>query len=302
MQTTIASRLPLAVRSVACIGMAALLGCHADADDASRPPASYVLPAFLPPAETHADTTPPPIPYDRATPVLAARVLTRMPHDTLAYTQGLVVHGDRLLEGTGIEGRSELRELDRASGRVERRTALAATLFGEGIAVVDQRIYQLTWKGGRGFVYHLASLAPVDSFTYEGEGWGLASDGRLLYMSDGSSDIRIVDPTGFRTLRTLHVTEAGHPVWMLNELEWVDGVLWANIYETGWIARIDAATGHVTGWMNVGALLTAGESAGVERRGGVANGIAYDSVRHTLLVTGKLWPRLFELALPRPPR
>jgi glutamine cyclotransferase len=188
-----------------------------------------------------------------------------------------------------------VREVDAKTGNVRRRTAVLATEFGEGIAVVRDRLYQLTWRGGRGHTYDPATLTPIDSFTYIGEGWGLATDGRVLYMSDGTSRIRVVDPTGFRELRTFRVRERDSTVWMLNELEWVRGELWANVYQTDFIARIDPASGRVVGWINVGNLLTAAERQDVARRGGVANGIAFDSAANRLFLTGKLWPRMFQI-------
>jgi glutamine cyclotransferase len=191
-----------------------------------------------------------------------------------------------------------VREVDIATGVVRRRVALPATEFGEGITAVGERLYQLTWQGGRGHVYDANALTPIDSFTYTGEGWGLATDGRSLYMSDGTSRIRVLDPTGFRELRTIQVREADSSVWMLNELEWVRGELWANIYQTDLIARIDPASGRVVGWIDVGNLLTTAEHEDVVRRGGVANGIAFDSARNRLFVTGKLWPHLFEIQQP----
>jgi glutamine cyclotransferase len=148
-------------------------------------------------------------------------------------------------------------------------------------------------------VYDAATLAPIDSFTYVGEGWGLATAGRTLYMSDGTSRLRVVDPTGFQQQRTIQIRERDSTVWMLNELELVRGELWANIYETDLIARIDTTTGHIVGWIDVGKLLTAKEREDVTRRGGVANGIAYDSASNRVFVTGKLWPRLFEIDVRR---
>jgi len=218
-----------------------------------------------------------------------------MPHDTTAYTQGLAIYRGRLLESTGLLGKSGVREADVPTGSIRRRVALPATEFGEGITVVGDRLYQLTWRGGRGHVYDPTTLTPIDSFTYVGEGWGLATDGRIMYMTDGTSRVRVVDPTGFRELRTIQVRERDSTVWMLNELEWVRGELWANVYQTDLIARIDPTTGRVVGWIDVGNLLTAAQRQDVARRGGVANGIAFDSVRNRLFVTGKLWPRLFEV-------
>jgi len=255
-------------------------------------------PALLPQLAqegSNADASPPAVPYDAATPKLVARAVTSWPHDTAAYTQGLTFTHGRLLESTGLEAHSDLRELERGTGRVIKRVALPPSVFGEGLATLGDLAYQLTWKQGRGYVYDAATLALKDSVTYPGEGWGLASDGRQLWFSDGSSEIRVIDPNGFREVRRIRVTEAGKPVWMLNELELVHGELWANIYETNFVARIDTASGHVTGWLDLGALLTPSEREAVAKRGGVPNGIAFDSTRDVVLVTGKLWPRMFEV-------
>ncbi|MCC6243436.1 MAG: glutaminyl-peptide cyclotransferase [Gemmatimonadaceae bacterium] len=196
-----------------------------------------------------------------------------------------------------MEGQSQLREIDRRSGRVLHRTVLPASSFGEGIAVHGERLFQLTWQDERGFTYDATSLSPVDSFTYTGEGWGLTSDGRRLYLSDGSSRIRMFVPSTMSVERTIEVKEAGRGVWMLNELEWIRGELWANIYQTSWIARIDPSTGVVLGWVDTSQLLTPTERADVAARGGTANGIAYDSVSNRVLLTGKRWPRIFETDL-----
>lgn len=264
-----------------------------DSDSVGQPPA--LPPGMQTLSQTQADARPPAIPFDTATPRVAPRVNRSFPHDTSAYTQGLATYRGRLLESTGLLTKSEVREVDVPTGRVRRRVALPANEFGEGITAVGDRLYQLTWRGGRGHVYDPATLTPIDSFAYTGEGWGLATDGRLLYMSDGTSRIRVVDPTGFRELRTIQVRERDSTVWMLNELEWVRGELWANVYQTDLIARIDPTTGRVVGWIDVGSLLTTAQRQDVARRGGVANGIAFDSVRNRLFVTGKLWPRLFEI-------
>jgi YVTN family beta-propeller protein len=260
--------------------------------------------AALPPglagrAVTNADVAPPAVPFSPATPRDTARATASWPHDSAAYTQGLLVTDGRLLESTGITGQSTVREVDLETGRVLRAHALPRHHFGEGIAVVGDRLYQLTWKAGQGYVYDVASLTPVDSFAYRGEGWGLASDGTSLYMSDGGSDIRVLDPATRQVTRTIPVSEAGRRVHALNELEWIDGELWANVYQTDWIARIDPATGQVRRWLHVGRLLTDAERRRVQARQGVANGIAWDSARRRVLVTGKHWPRLFALALPR---
>ena len=279
------------------LAMLCLVACRddADGDAASRRP--VLLPGMVQPASTNADATPPAVPFDSATPRLVARAEASWPHDTAAYTQGLIIDRGRLLESTGLEGHSDLREVALRTGHVVRHVALPRTVFGEGIAAVGDRLYQLTWRAGRAYVYDARTFAFADSVSYAGEGWGLASDGQRLYFSDGTSEIRVIDPNGFREERRIRVTEAGKPVWMLNELELVRGELWANIYETNLVARIDPATGRVVGWVDLGTLLTPTERADVAKRGGIANGIAYDSTRDVVLVTGKLWPRMFEIDL-----
>jgi glutaminyl-peptide cyclotransferase len=286
------------VRTLGIVAALCLAACSGDANDGSdnQPPA--LPPGMQPPSRTNADARPPAIPFDTTTPRVSAHVIRSWPHDTAAYTQGLAIYRGHLLESTGRLAQSDVREVDVTTGAVRRRVPLPATEFGEGIAVVGNRLYQLTWQGGRGHVYDANTLTPIDSFSYAGEGWGLATDGRMLYLSDGTSRIRVLDPTGFHELRTIQVREADSTVWMLNELEWVRGELWANVYQTDFIARIDPATGRVTGWINVGNLLTAAQHQDVARRGGVANGIAFDSVRNRLFLTGKLWPRLFEVDVP----
>jgi glutaminyl-peptide cyclotransferase len=286
------------VRTLSIVAALCLAACSGDGDDrsAGRPPA--LPPGMQPSPRTNADARPPAVPFDTSTPRVSAHVIRSWPHDTAAYTQGLAIYRGHLLESTGRLAQSDVREVDITTGAVRRNVALAATEFGEGITVLGDRLYQLTWQGGRGHVYNANTLTSIDSFTYAGEGWGLATDGRVLYMSDGTSRIRVLDPTGFHALRTIQVREADSTVWMLNELEWVKGELWANVYQTDLIARIEPATGRITGWIDVGNLLTAAERQGVARRGGVANGIAFDSVRNRLFLTGKLWPRLFEVDVP----
>ena len=279
---------------VAALSLAACGGSGGDSD--SNPPA--LPPGMEPAPHTNADARPPAIPFDTATSRISARVIKSWPHDTAAYTQGLMFFHGHLLESTGRVGLSDVREVDPTTGVVRRKVALPVTEFGEGITVVGNRLYQLTWRGGRGHVYDVTTLTPVDSFSYTGEGWGLTTDGSVIYMSDGTSRIRVVDPVGFREQRTIQVQEGDSTVWMLNELEWVRGELWANVYETNYIARIDPASGRVKGWIDVGNLLTAAQTKDVTGRGGVPNGIAFDSATNRLFVTGKLWPRLFEIAVP----
>ena len=290
-------------RVVGALLAAGVLAASCGSGDAEPSGGTSILPAFLPQRD-NADASTPRVPYSPATPRLVPRVVRRLPHDTTAFTQGLLVHAGHLLESTGLEGRSGVREVELATGRVLRRAELPSGEFGEGIAVLGERIYQLTWKSHRGLVYDARTMTPVDSFSYDGEGWGLTTDGALLYLSDGTSRIRVIDPNGFRVARTIRVTEAEQPVHMLNELEWVKGELWANVYWTGLIARIDPATGRIVGWIDVRRLLPDVESRQLEARGGVANGIAYDSSTAQLLVTGKYWPFVFQLdsAVLRPVR
>ena len=286
------------VRAHAAIGaMACALALSAGCESRTERAAPSLPIGMQRPKATNATATPPAIPFDTMTPRVIARAVTSWPHDTSAYTQGLLLTRGRLLESTGLEGQSQLREIDRRSGRVLHRTVLPASSFGEGIAVHGERLFQLTWQDERGFTYDATSLSPVDSFTYTGEGWGLTSDGRRLYLSDGSSRIRVLVPSTMTVEYTIEVKEAGRAVWMLNELEWIRGELWANIYQTSWIARIDPSTGVVLGWVDTSELLTSAERADVAARGGTANGIAYDSVSNRVLLTGKRWPTLFEVDL-----
>jgi glutaminyl-peptide cyclotransferase len=284
----------LAILVLACIAALIALGPTAASEPAT------LNGAALAPSRTNADATPPAIPFDSTTPRLVVRALATVPHDTSAFTEGLLFTGRRLLESTGLEGRSEIREVDATTGVVRRRVALGATLFGEGIAVVGQRLYQLTWQSGKGFVYDAASLVPIDSFSFAGEGWGLTSDGETIYKSDGTDEIQVISSSDMRPIRSIHVTEAGHPVWMLNELEWVRGELWANVYQTQLVARIDPHTGAIRGWLDLSALQPSDVQRELRARGAVANGIAADTLRRRLLITGKLWPLLYEVDLPTP--
>jgi glutamine cyclotransferase len=275
---------------------AAIASCSGTGDADARTDSAHpaILPAFAQ-QRNNAQASIPDVPYSTRTPRWMARATRRWPHDSLAYTQGLVARDDVLLESTGLEGHSDLRTVDRATGRMLHRALLPDSEFGEGIAAIGDRVYQLTWQSGRGRVYDARTLAVVDSFTYDGEGWGLATDDTLLYLSDGTSRIRVIDPNGFRVVRRIRVTEVGQGVHMLNELEWVRGELWANVYETTLVARIDPATGRVIGWVDLARLLPEAQRDRLKDRGGVANGIAYDRATDRVLVTGKYWPYLFQL-------
>jgi glutaminyl-peptide cyclotransferase len=222
---------------------------------------------------------------------LRVKVLRSFPHDTRAYTQGLLMFGGKLYEGTGLYGRSTVRRVDLASGVVEQEVALPPDLFGEGLARVGQRLFQLTWKNHKAVVWDLVTLAKVAELRYEGEGWGLCFDGKRLVMSDGSDRLTFRNPTSFRKEGEVQVRRGGKPVANLNELECVRGAVYANVWGDSHIARIDPQTGEVTGWIDASGLLEPSEAASAD----VLNGIAELEGTDHLLVTGKLWPRVFEV-------
>ena len=250
---------------------------------ATQPPTTPGTPA------TPAPTTPT---TPGGTPIYSGVVVERLPHDPQAFTQGLFFVNGQLYETTGMEGQSELRKLDLRTGAVQMRRGLPAPYFGEGSVALDGRLYQLTWKNQRAFVYDLATFAPRDTLTYTGEGWGLTTDGTQLYMSDGTARLRVLDPRTFAVRRTIDVTDAGSPVSQLNELEWMDGEILANVWQSEQLARIDPKTGNVTGWIDLTGILPASQRTGRED---VLNGIAYDTTTKKLYVTGKWWPALFEI-------
>jgi glutamine cyclotransferase len=214
------------------------------------------------------------------------------PHDSSAFTEGLFFHDGALYESTGLEGQSDIRKVRLKDGKILQKTALDPQYFGEGIVNWNDRLVSLTWRHRLGFVWTLADFAPVADFRYEGEGWGLTQDGRHIIMSDGSAQIRFLDPDTLAETRRITVTWNGRPVDRLNELEWVKGEIYANIWYDSHIARIDPATGAVIDWIDIAPLVKASGAKGQEA---VANGIAYDADKDRLFVTGKLWPKLFEI-------
>lgn len=221
-------------------------------------------------------------------------VLRRFPHDTTAYTQGLLYEDGQLYESTGQLGRSQLRRVNLETGQVQASIALPNNRFGEGLALLEDKLYQLTWQTQVGYVYEVETLALVDSFAYEGEGWGLATDGTSLIMSDGTENLRFLDPESFEITKEVTVQDQGSALTSLNELEWVNGALYANIYQSNRIVRIDPSTGDVQAWFNLEGLLPRDERT---RNVDVLNGIAYHEDTGNLLVTGKFWPALFEIRL-----
>ena len=230
----------------------------------------------------------------RAAPA-SFEVVAAYPHDPDAFTQGLAVEAGQLYEGTGQYGASTLRRVDLATGRPEKQRALGPRYFGEGIAILDGLVYQLTWQNGVVVVYDLETFEVERTMEYEGEGWGLTHDGRQLIMSDGSATIRFRDPQTFAVTREIEVRADGVAVPKLNELEFVDGEIWANIWYDDRIARISPETGEVLGFIDLSTLYPQRARSSEA----VLNGIAYDAAAKRLFVTGKNWPQLYEIEIVR---
>jgi glutaminyl-peptide cyclotransferase len=231
---------------------------------------------------------------DAATPpVYSYTVVRSYPHDPQAFTQGLEFHDGFLYEGTGLNGQSSIRKVRLDSGEVVQIRQLEPQYFGEGITLWRNTLIQLTWQSEVGFVYDRDTFEPRRTFRYTGEGWGLTHDGKRLIMSDGSPTLRFLDPATLQETGRLTVRASGTPVANLNELEVVKGEIFANIWQTHRLARVSPKTGNVTGWVDLRGLLTPREAARVD----VLNGIAYDAAGDRLFVTGKLWPRVFEIRI-----
>jgi glutaminyl-peptide cyclotransferase len=228
------------------------------------------------------------------TPEYGYRVVHVYPHDRNAFTQGLEFRAGFLYEGTGLKGRSSLRKVKLDTGQVLQQIDLEPSLFGEGITVLNQQIIELTWQSEIGFVYSQPSFQRLRNFNYPGEGWGLANDGQQIYMSDGTAQIRCWDPVSLQEKRRFTVRDHGRPVMKLNELEYVHGEIYANVWQTDRIARISPVDGRVLGWIELAGLLSEADRA---ESVDVLNGIAYDVLGDRLFVTGKLWPKLFEIKL-----
>jgi glutaminyl-peptide cyclotransferase len=228
---------------------------------------------------------------EQSIPVLAAEVRKKYPHDPHAFTQGLEYFEGFLYESTGETGQSSLRKVDLESGKVLQRTDLSSEYFGEGLTVFRGKIYQLTWLSKTGFVYDLRSFRKLREFHYDGEGWGLAHDASNLILSDGTNRLRYLDPESFKVVRTLEVYAGKEAVTNLNELEYIENDIYANVWHSNRIARIDSRSGEVRAWIDLSVL----GSQEQKEPEGVLNGIAYDSARRRLFVTGKDWAHLFEI-------
>lgn len=231
-------------------------------------------------------------------PVHTFELVNTFPHDPQAFTQGLLYHNGFLYEGTGGKHGNEhysfLRKVDIKTGRSLQQHDLSRDYFGEGIALLNGKIYQITWTEGKAFVYDAETFEPVNEFRYPGQGWGITDDRTNLYMSDGTHIIRVIDPETFKQLRTITVLdEDNRPVTQLNELEWIKGEIWANVWQSGWIMRIDPESGKIVGRIDLRKMVEDEERR--NPRADVLNGIAYDEEGDRIFVTGKFWERLFEI-------
>jgi glutamine cyclotransferase len=256
------------------------------------------------PTPVTAQTSPTPNQPQQEVPVQTAQeaptyhyeLVNTYPHDRAAFTQGLIYDNGTLLESTGQYGASSLRRVELKTGRVLKSKLVTPQYFAEGMTLFRGRIYQLTWTTRKGFVYDPASFDLQKEFSYDGEGWGLTHDADSLILSDGTNQIRFLDPETLEVKRTISVTDKGRPLRELNELEFIKGEIYANIWHTDRIVRIDPRSGQILGWIDLTGLLPDAERYGDEA---VLNGIAYDEAGDRLFVTGKLWPKLFEIRLKR---
>lgn len=222
------------------------------------------------------------------------KVVHAYPHDQHAFTQGIVYVDGRLYESTGIKGQSTLREEDLETGRIERMQLVSSQYFAEGLTEWGSTLVQLTWQSHIAFVYDRATLRLLRTFSYAGEGWGLTHDAKSLILSDGTATLRFFDPATFKEVRRIAVKDRGKPITELNELEYIHGEIYANVWHADRIARISPATGSVIGWIDLKGLMPRDQVSSDEA---VLNGIAYDAAHNRLFVTGKLWPKIFEIAI-----
>ncbi|WOI53655.1 glutaminyl-peptide cyclotransferase [Parvularcula sp. LCG005] len=273
------------MKRIAVLPLLLLVACgNADTNvEASTPPAAAAATAAVPEA-TDAPAAPKTYTYE---------VVETFPHGTEDFTQGLFIADGTLYESTGKVGKSTLIRHDIIGDGAEKRVALPATIFGEGATVVDDRIITLTWRAGTAYVFDLDTLEQVGTFQYAGEGWGLTYDGSRLIMSDGTDTLRFFDPATFEETGRVQVKANGRPITRLNELEFIKGEVWANIWQTDVIVRLDPSDGHVTGFINLAGLHP--DRADVNDE--VLNGIAYDAAADKIYVTGKWWPKVFEIAV-----
>jgi glutamine cyclotransferase len=234
---------------------------------------------------------------ERSAPIYSYRIINTYPHDRGAFTQGLVYQDDIFYEGTGLWGESSLRKVIPETGEVVQYYALPGEYFGEGITIFGDEIIQLTWRSQIGFVYDKDSFEQLDTFTYPTEGWGITHDGTKLIMSDGTATLHFWDPETFEEIGQVQVYDDKNPVVRLNELEYIDGEVYANVWQTNYVVRIEPQTGEVIAWIDLSELLSPEDYT---QPVDVLNGIAYDTENDRLFVTGKWWPKLFEIELVAP--
>lgn len=290
----------LSVYTLLFVSAAALFACSPASTPAPSQPPVVQTPVPMPPTNPPTPPAPPqPIPPETppAVPTVQSytyQVVHTYPHDPAAFTEGLVYDNGFLYEGTGLEGKSSLRRVQLETGSVVQSMKLSPLYFGEGVTIVGDRIIQLTWQSHMGFVYDKNSFQFLRDFTYTTDGWGITYDGKQLIMSDGTPTLYFLDPETFTVTGRVMVYDRGSPVPMLNELEYINGQVYANIWPTNRIAIIDPRNGRVTGWIDLTGLIASTKPAG---QVDVPNGIAYDAANDRLFVTGKLWPWLFEIKL-----
>ncbi|WP_203292660.1 glutaminyl-peptide cyclotransferase [Maricaulis parjimensis] len=226
-----------------------------------------------------------------------AQIVAEYPHDADAFTQGLFIHEGDLFETTGRVGTSSLRRVNLANGEVAQSVSIDPPYFGEGATQIGDRIFMLTWRRETGFIFDADTFEPIGEFSYPGEGWGLTHDGNSLILSDGTAELRRLDPETLEETGRLTVRLGGRPVRRLNELEWVDGEIWANIWQSDLIVRIDPESGNVTGLIDLGDIIPEAVAGSLDA---VPNGIAWNAQTGQVYVTGKLWPALYEISLSPP--
>jgi glutamine cyclotransferase len=284
---SISTYLQAILLAVLLLAAAGSYGCK----QGGGPDTTATVDTGVPKPQTH-DTAAPPAPAP--VPTYTYEVVNSYPHDPAAFTEGLLYSDGFLYESTGMPGTSWLRKVELQTGKVVKQGDLDSRYFGEGLALFNHKLYQLTWQNQTGFVYDGETFQQEKTFTYYGEGWGLTHDDASLIMSDGTSFIRFLDPTTLEVKRVLPVTSGSSPVNEINELEYVNGEIYANIWKTDRIARIDPGSGNVKGWIDLTGILPSGQRSGKED---VLNGIAYDQMGNRLFVTGKYWARIFEIKL-----